>query len=321
MITKQNKPNTSANSFVNDERVGQLYMFCAMVIAGTIGYFVLLSEQSAFNVVFFRCAIGAVGLFLYCWYKGFLRSIKINAPQFANLLLGALTLIFNWYFLFTAYRLTSVGITTVVYNVQPFLLLLAGFIFRKEKPSKMASLWLTAAFVGLIVLAQPTSDQASSAYLLGVGSALAAATLYAFTTLLTKKLSATMRPEVIAVCHMLIGTCAFIPLIDFHNLPKSDTQISAIVALGLFHTTFMYVLLYGAFKKAATGSIAVLGFVYPLVAVLVDFLAYEKMMSYSQLIGGGIILFSTVAYATGFSPSRLSLLLRLKSFRRSSGKD
>jgi drug/metabolite transporter (DMT)-like permease len=280
-----------------DERVGQAYMFAAMVIAGTIGYFVALSGQQPFNVVLFRCLIGTVGLATYCWSKGFFRGLRFTGRQLLNLTLGALTLIFNWYFLFTAYSLTSIGIASVVYNIQPFLLVLAGLVFRHERPTRSAVGWLVIAFCGVVILAQPAADHSSLNYLLGVGCALAAAALYATTTLLTKQLAASVRPEVIAVCHMAIGAVAFIPLADFHRLPTTGQQIYAIAALGLFHTTFMYVLLYGAYQKAVTGSIAVLGLVYPLVATIVDFIAYGKLMNAQQVFGGALILFSASMYA------------------------
>ena len=311
MTTIPSESKLLATALARDERAGKIYMLCAMVIAGTIGYFVILSGEKPFNVVFFRCAIGSIGLCAYCWMKGFFRSLRLSLSQSANIVLGALTLIFNWYFLFTAYGLTSVGITTVVYNVQPFLLVLAGLLFRKERPSRSAVFWLTIAFCGVVVLAQPSAHEPSSTYMLGVGCALVAAMLYAVTTLLTKTLSRTMRPEVIAVCHMFIGTIAFLPLVNFHDLPAAGHQVFAIVALGLFHTTFMYILLYGAFKKAAPGSIAVRGFVYPLVAVLVDFLAFGKVMNTEQMIGGVLILLSATAYATGFSPQKALRALRL----------
>ncbi|CAN0624467.1 protein of unknown function [Burkholderia multivorans] len=40
---------------VANVRAGKLYMFVAMVISGTIGYFVTQSGQMPFNVVLFRC--------------------------------------------------------------------------------------------------------------------------------------------------------------------------------------------------------------------------------------------------------------------------
>ncbi len=55
----------------------------------------------------------------------------------------------------------------------------------------------------------------------------------------------------------------------------------------------MYVILHGAFQRAKILNIAVLIFVYPLVAVTVDFLAYGK--TFSMLQPGGAILIVTAA--------------------------
>jgi hypothetical protein len=41
---------------------GSLEMIAAMLISGTIGWFVLMSGQPVINVVFWRCAVGALVL-------------------------------------------------------------------------------------------------------------------------------------------------------------------------------------------------------------------------------------------------------------------
>jgi hypothetical protein len=49
-------------------------MVLAMILSGTIGYFVVESGQSPVNVVFFRCLFGAICLGVYCFAKGLLRK-------------------------------------------------------------------------------------------------------------------------------------------------------------------------------------------------------------------------------------------------------
>ena len=46
---------------MNDKMRGALQMTAAMTIAGTIGWFVIVSGEPVIDVVFWRCAIGAVG--------------------------------------------------------------------------------------------------------------------------------------------------------------------------------------------------------------------------------------------------------------------
>ena len=45
---------------MSDKMRGTVEMTAAMVISGTIGWFVVLSGQPVMDVVFWRCAFGAV---------------------------------------------------------------------------------------------------------------------------------------------------------------------------------------------------------------------------------------------------------------------
>lgn len=54
-------------------RRGTLEMTAAMLISGTIGWFVLVSGQPVLDVVFWRCVFGAATLLLICAVFGFLR--------------------------------------------------------------------------------------------------------------------------------------------------------------------------------------------------------------------------------------------------------
>ena len=53
---------------------GSVEMTAAMAISGTIGWFVLISRQPVLDVVFWRCAFGALTLLLICAALGLLRG-------------------------------------------------------------------------------------------------------------------------------------------------------------------------------------------------------------------------------------------------------
>ena len=57
----------------NPIRRGSFEMTAAMLISGTIGWFVLVSGQPVLDVVFWRCVFGAGTLLLICAIFGFLR--------------------------------------------------------------------------------------------------------------------------------------------------------------------------------------------------------------------------------------------------------
>lgn len=48
-------------------------MAIAMIISGTVGWFVLATDLPALTVVFWRCAFGALAMALVCAAQGLLR--------------------------------------------------------------------------------------------------------------------------------------------------------------------------------------------------------------------------------------------------------
>ena len=110
------------------ERQGRLEMLAAMALSGTIGFFVVESGQSVWNVVFFRCLFGALSLFAYCWAKGLLLPWRFTTRTLGLAVLSGVAIVLNWVLLFSSYEHASISIATAVYNTQPFFLILMGMI-------------------------------------------------------------------------------------------------------------------------------------------------------------------------------------------------
>lgn len=169
---------------------GTFEITIAMVISGTVGWFVLQTDLPAQAVVFWRCLFGALAMLLACAYSGLLKPTYFKQQPIIWILLGGLALALNWILLFAAYRHTSIAVTTIVYHTQPFILVLLDLIALKEtiRPSKLA--WMALAFIGMgfIVLGKQNTDITGTDYLVGVSLALGAAFFYAIAALITKKL-------------------------------------------------------------------------------------------------------------------------------------
>lgn len=121
-----------------------------MIISGSIGAFVLLSGLPVIDVVFWRCLIGAVTLLLFILLsrQPFSRLTRLTL---ALAVLGGVALVINWLLLFAAYSRVSIGMATVVYNTQPFMLVLLSMILG-ERVSAVKWGWLLLAFSGVVIL-------------------------------------------------------------------------------------------------------------------------------------------------------------------------
>ncbi len=158
-----------------DIRRGSAEMTAAMLISGTIGWFVLMSGQPVAGVVFWRCVFGAATLAALAAVFGLIDLRHLRMKVIILSALGGVAIVVNWLLLFAAYPRASISIATMVYNTQPFMLLGLGALFIGEKITASKLLWLSLSFAGMIaiVLAKPAGTYEPSDYL--TGSALSSA--------------------------------------------------------------------------------------------------------------------------------------------------
>ncbi|MGH8355554.1 MAG: DMT family transporter [Pseudomonas sp.] len=286
---------------MNGKARGTLEMSAAMMISGTIGWFVVYSGQPVLDVVFWRCVIGAPVLLAVCAALGLLRGI-LTPRLLAFAALGGVAIVLNWLLLFAAYPRASISIATAVYNTQPFILVGLGALFLSERLSATKLMWLGLAFAGmlLIVQAKPDAGDVGSDYVGGILLALGAAFFYALAALVAKKLSGTP-PHLIALIQVCVGTLMLAPFANLAQLPSDMATWGALVALGVVHTGLMYILLYGAIQKLPTHLTGALSFIYPIVAILVDYLAFDHRLHPLQLVGTAAILLAAAGMTLGWS--------------------
>ena len=285
---------------MNDTLRGTAEMTAAMIISGTIGWFVVMSGQPVVAVVFWRCLFGAATLAVICAALGLFRRGTITRGQAGLAVLGGLAIVGNWLLLFAAYPRASISIATAVYNTQPFMLVGLGVLFFAERLTAGKLAWLALAFAGMLLIVQANGDSAGSGYLAGILLALGAAFLYAVAAIVAKKLKG-VPPHLIALIQVAVGALALAPLTDFARAPADAGSWGLVVALGVVHTGLMYILLYGAIQKLPTSLTGALSFIYPIVAILVDRIAFGHRLQAIQFLGAGAILVGAAGMTLGWS--------------------
>lgn len=284
---------------------GAAEMTIAMVISGTIGWFVIVSGAPAIDVVFWRCVFGAVTLVLICAWKGLLRRDAMSRSQLLVAALGGVALVLNWLLLFAAFPRASISIAVCVYNTQPFMLVALSAILLKERVGATKLLWLGLAFCGLLALVGGDQGytQVKSEYLLGIILALGAAFFYAVAALVAKRLTG-VAPISIVTVQVIVGIVMLAPLAQFPPPASGAVTWTALIALGTVHTSFMFILLYRAIQKLPAHRIGALSFIYPLVAIIVDVVAFDHRLDLLQIAGACAILLAAAGTTLSWSPFR-----------------
>lgn len=273
----------------------------AMAITGSVGAFAVESGEAPITVVFWRCVFGTLFLLGWCALRGYLRRDAMTRRGLWLTLGVSLCIVLNWIAFFSSFGMTTIATTTIVYHIQPFLIVLIGVIFLGEKVTALQLVWIFGAFIGVVLSSGLTEDLPADKPLWHVGIALTllAALFYAVSTILAKQLR-NQRPEITALVQTLTGVVLLAP---FANYAIPAGAWGWLIGIGLFHTGIAYVLMYSAYPKLSTPVIAILSFIYPLVAIVLDWAVFHHPISTIQAIGLGILASCTIGFrlfSTGF---------------------
>lgn len=297
-------------------REGVLGFSVAAVLMGTMGVFVEQAGLDPVTTVFYRCVFGLATMAAYCAWKGYFRSQRFSRRLIGLALLSGVLMVSQWVFFFGSLERVGIAVSTVVFHVQPFWVVLLGALVFRERVGAAKLAWIGIAFVGLALAAGIGRDtlSADSAYLTGIAFTLIASVLYAGVTLIAKALG-DLRPHLLTMIQCAVGVIS-LPWLA----PSGATthialhQWGWLAGLGVIHTGLTYALIYGAVPKMPVSAIAVLQFIYPLTAVLVDWLVYGRALTPLQGLGVGLIVLASLGVNLGWSPNG-RLLRRLRPLR------
>ncbi|HEC4988017.1 TPA: DMT family transporter [Yersinia enterocolitica] len=280
---------------------GVVEMIPAMLISGTVGWPVIASGQPAVTVVFWRCVFGAFAMLIACVMLGLLKRGVLTRQHIAIAIIGGITLVLNWVLLFGAYSYASISVATVTYHTQPFMLVGLGVLFFGEKLTANVLGWLLVAFGGMlfIIIGQQGAITLGSDYLIGVVMALGAAFMYAITAAIIKRLKG-LPPHLIVLIQLLVGAILLAPFVRWSDFPLPGSTWGLLLIIGVIHTGLMSSLLYGAIQKIPTSLVGALSFIYPVVAIFVDWLVFGHRLSVMQMVGASAILLAAAGMNFGW---------------------
>ena len=273
-------------------------MAAAMVISGTIGWVVVSTGQPVVVLIFWRCVFGFICLLTICAALGHLRLLTWRRLGWSAL--GGVAIISNWLLLFGAYSHVPISIATAIYNTQPFMLVALGILFLRERLELQRVAWMILAFAGVLLISQGKSAGyvQDGNYLAGIVMALGAAFFYALAALVAKKLTGTP-PQLVAMIQVVVGMLMLAPWALTSEFPAQAETWAAFIALGVVYTGLVYILLYGALQKLPTSVAGGLSFLYPVVAMLVDYFALGQRLDVAQTAGATTVLFAAAGMTLG----------------------
>lgn len=278
----------------NDERIAPIKLAVGMGIVGTVGAFGVEAQVDPITLVFWRCVFGTAFMLAWCLLYRLLPDKSLSLKTLGWSAVAGTCLVLSWVAFFAGIEMTSIATATIVMHVQPFFVIVLGVLFLKETMSRDQFVWLAVAFVGLVLASGTESIQGSAdrTWIVGVGITILGALCYAGTAVVGKRLD-TQRPEITALCQNAVGILIFAPFIQLGQV-ITPASWGWLLGIGVIHSGFAWVIIYSAYPKVSIPLIAVLSFVYPLVAITIDWALYGHPLALGQAFGMTLIVLSTL---------------------------
>lgn len=268
-----------------------LLLIFPATIWGTLGVFVNNINLPTSQLCLFRTILASLTLFIIFKLSGKkLNKEAIKANKF-KLLLGGICMASNWVFFFTAYKLCSVSIATVIYYLAPaFVIALSPIVF-KEKLTFPKLIGLSFAILGMCFISFTSSDVSIS--VLGLLSGTISAFLYACVVMFNKSIKGisgfeiTMIDLTISIVVLLIY-CVFITGDSFY-IPDTKSIINILI-VGSFHTGICYAMYFTAVQRLKAQTSAILSYCDPVSTLFFSAMFLNESMTVLQMLGAVLII-------------------------------
>ena len=268
----------------------------AVVLYGTIGMFVRYVSLPSEAVAFCRGAFGSVFIVLFMHFRGMHGERKAMRENRGLLILSGVLLGFNWIFLFAAYIATTVAIASLCNYMAPLIVVLVSPVVLGEKQNAKKLLCVLLAFCGIILVSGVLSGERAN--LNGVILGLLAALCFVGIVICNRKMKGISAYDK-AVVQLAVSAVTILPYVLIRNSAASlipDTRSALIVLmLGIVHTGFAYCLYFSGMATLPVQTVAVLGYIEPVVSVLCSVLFLREPLGITGWIGAALIILSAAA--------------------------
>lgn len=282
----------------NETRIETLKYITAVFIYGTIGPILHYISLPSEIVVCCRGIIGS--LFIFCYMKAKSKNIDFEAikKNIIPLIISGICLGLNWVFLFAAYLHTTVAIASLFNYLAPVMVVLIAPFAFKEKLKAKKLLCVLIALVGVILTSGIIGNSIENINFLGMGLAILAAVMFIGIVICNKNLKDIGSYDK-ALVQLLISAITVLPYAIYSNYNKELTidihSVLLIAMLGIVHTGVAYIFYFSALGTISVQSIAILGYLEPVVSVLGSVFVLKESLGLHGFIGAIMIIGAALA--------------------------
>ncbi len=263
----------------------------AVVLYGTIGMFLRYVSIPSEIVAMCRGIIGSLFIFAYIKARGQSLDKQAIRANIKWLIIAGVSLGLNWIFLFAAYIKTTVAIASLCNYMAPVIVILIAPFVLREKLDKRKMPCVLAALVGIVLVSGFWNGSFGS--MVGVIMGLLAAACFVVIVICNRKIHDIPSLDK-SVIQLAVSALTILPYVLVKNwgtpLVLDTTSVLIILLLGLVHTGIAYCLYFSGMGSLPVQTVAILGYLEPVVSVLCSVFFLHETMGIAGWIGAVLII-------------------------------
>lgn len=252
--------------------------------SGALGKYI---DMSTPVIIWWRCFLAAIFLFVYCKYRKTRLTLK-SSKHYRTFILSSLFLGAHWITYFYSLKLSNVAIGMLSLFTFPIITAILEPLFVKVKFDPMYIVLGFMVLLGIYILAPEFSLESDQ--LKGVLLGLISATFYAVRTLLLKQHVSNYNGTMLMFYQVLILTIVLVPALFFMDTSGMATQYPYVLLLALLTTAIGHTMFVSSLKYFKVSTASIIGSMQPIFGIIIAYFFLKEIPTWNTLLGGLLII-------------------------------
>ena len=257
---------------------------------------IAVDSTGPFSLVAVRTLVGFLVLFVFLALSGGLKLDFARLPYRRLLAIGFVGTLLPFFLISWAEQTVDSAVAGLLNGAGPLVTVLgAHFITRDELMTKGRLAGVLLGLVGIIILMQDGLEKLGTGSLLGQIALVVAFGCYAAGNLMVRGVKL-LTPVQLAACSLAFSSLISVPAALWLEAPTPQSWSlevwGALLWLAVVSTAFAFSLRYVLIRRAGAGFVANVGYLIPIVAVLIGFFFLDERITPMTVLAMLIILLS-----------------------------
>ncbi|WP_412559422.1 DMT family transporter [Winogradskyella sp. MIT101101] len=268
-----------------------LWLTIATILISTSGALGKFIDMPTPVIIWWRSALAAVFLFIFCLYK------KINLKIYGGkdrwtFILAAVFMGAHWITYFYALKLSNVAIGMLSLFTFPVITAILEPLFSKVKFDPIHILLGLFVLLGVFILA-PEFDLENT-HLQGVFFGLLSAVCYSIRILILKKHVKQYNGTMLMFYQVALLSIILLPALYYMETSNIKTQYPYVILLALLTTAIGHTLFINSLKYFKASTASIISSTQPVFGIIIAFFFLNEIPTIHTFVGGALILATVV---------------------------